>query len=146
MSRRKLFESTDRMYPPSLREKLVNKFPTLDVKVEQVKSAPNQLKEVVVVRRVVKRYDEVAGCLQSVELVICNDLSYTVHIFQEKFLSGVVSKADFVTLPILLKIANEDKWFVCLGVPDYSSYKQYHVQDSVTDLLLPDTKRHKDCP
>ena len=58
--RRKLFESTDRMYPPSLREKLVNKFPTLDVKVEQVQSAPNQLKEVVVVRRVVKRYDEVA--------------------------------------------------------------------------------------
>ena len=56
------------------------------------------------------RYDEV---VQSVELVICNDLSYTVHIFQEIFLSGVVSKADdFVTLPILLKIANEDKWFV----------------------------------
>ena len=43
-------KSTDRMYPPSLREKLVNKFPTLDVKVEQVQSAPNQLKEVVVVR------------------------------------------------------------------------------------------------
>ena len=60
--------------------------------------------------RVVMRYDEV---VQSVELVICNDLSYTVHIFQEIFLSGVVSKADdFVTLPILLKIANEDKWFV----------------------------------
>lgn len=69
-----------------------------------------------------------------------------MHIFQEKFLSGVVSKTDdFVTLPILLKIANEDKWFVCLGVPDYSSYKQYHIQDSVTDLLLPDSKRHKDC-
>ena len=130
-----------------LKEKLEEKCPNLDIRLETIEVSPNQLKQVLVITRVVKSYTELTGPFDPIKIIVLDDLTYTVYLMFEVLLKGTVSAAEeFLLLPILEKIVNDSQWSVCNGVSNCSYYCHYKIHDSVPMFFPTNSVRHKDCP
>ena len=142
--REKIFKSQEIL--PATEEKLREKYTTLEIELVTVESSPNELKQLLVVCRRIKRYSESTGPFESFKFVIGDDLHYTVYILSEIFVQGhVLALDDVLSLEIFQRLVKESQWFVCHGVANASLYERCSSKDAVHMRLPPDSVRHKDC-
>ena len=109
------------------------------------------LQRYVVVSRRIKAFDESVGPYDSLRLVVEEGGEFRLLSHDKSLVEGVV------TLPIVPtsnfheaveKLANE-KWAVCPGVKDYSTYKSsigYDLKRVMTSCWPPDSARGCECP
>ncbi len=84
-------------------ERLVRKkYPSLEVSMISIESAPNQLSQLLTVSRSIKSYCKCTGPLDSVKIVFDCEQHYVVYLFCECFAEGNLSSPkDVESLEVL---------------------------------------------
>lgn len=111
-------------------------------------SEHNRLEPFLEVAMKAKSYQPETGPLDAIRLIIDVSLHFRVYVYAELVEQGTLSSAEDIDKLMVLQRMNDERFFVCTGVKEYSLFKQSIGYDakSVVHVALPnDTVRHVDC-
>ena len=120
----------------------------MDTKIETVELQQNQLKKFLVIGRRIKGYEAETGPVEIVRLVVDCNLQFKVYVYMEVVEAGSLMNAHDITSLVILHKLNDENYFICPGVNNYSTYHQSigFNPTSVVHVALPtNSVRHTDC-
>ena len=115
----------------------------------EVRLSTTESERYLTITRKMMVFDERAGPMDTIQLVIDSKLQYTVYLYcRVTEINGSLSvPEDIRQLPVINNMVNSN-WIVCAGVSEYSKYRSsigFDVKGVVAVSLPPDSVQHKDC-